>query len=83
VAMKRKPIKKDKSINDDGWNNDYFSDMGLNEWLTNCYRLKYEIESCRRGSYFSDKDTGEGMLENIKSLKEELEEIIETIEGDV
>ena len=79
--MKKKPFKKDKAIDNDGWNQNYFRDIGLTEWLVNCYRLKYEMDSCVRGSYFSNKDTGEGMLENLKSLKEELEEIIETMEG--
>jgi hypothetical protein len=51
--------------------------------LNNCNRLKYEIDNCRRGSYFSDKTTGKGMLENIESLKEELNEVIETMRGDV
>lgn len=79
--MKKKPINKDKAIKNDAWDNEYFKEIGLSEWLENCYRLKYEIDSCRRGAYFSNKDTGEGMLENVESLKEELEEVIETMES--
>ena len=79
--MKKKPINKDKAIKNDAWDNEYFKEIGLSEWLENCYRLKYEIDNCRRGAYFSNKDTGEGMLENVESLKEELEEVIETMES--
>ena len=79
----KKQRRHDKTWSGDGWNINYFESIGLNEWLNNCNRLKYEIDNCRRGSYFSDKTTGKGMLENIESLKEELNEVIETMRGDV
>ena len=56
---------KEPLIKDDGWNTDHGGIDDLIDRLNKCAELKYELENCVVGSYYS-----ESQMENGADLKE-------------
>ena len=66
---------------DDGWNRDFFKEIGLMDVLSNAENLSYEIENARRGSYFLGGEGVDDVIEACKELIEDLTVIIEDLES--
>lgn len=80
IEDKKEVIKeeRDPSISSDGWNKEYFDDIGLNNFLDETASLKYEIDGCIRGSYTSCK-TRDELEQYLIGLSVDLNDIIKSM----
>jgi hypothetical protein len=81
TPVKEKEIIKeehDPSIDDDGWNKEYFDDIGLTGFLEKTSGMIYEIQNCVRGANTGCK-TRDEIEHYLIELREELDSIIQGI----
>ena len=68
-------LKENKSpFSSDGWNEEWFYDIGLLDAITEIEAIAYEIRNARRGSYATD-----GTIEDIADQLFELAEIFNSV----
>jgi uncharacterized protein YdcH (DUF465 family) len=70
---------EDEFIDDDGWNELAFAEIGLIELIDDFDRINYEIRNCVRGGYGISGDTVEDLKDDLIQLRERLEDIIEKL----
>ena len=63
----------------DGWNEDYFEEVGLMDFIKNIERVAYEIRNARRGSYGLSGDTLEDLKSDLLALKDEFDDVINNL----
>lgn len=69
----------DEFIDDDGWNELAFDEIGLTDLIDNFDRINYEIQNCVRGSYGISGDTIDDLKWDLIQMRERLEDIIEKL----
>lgn len=67
----------------DGWNEDYFDENGVLSAMDLAAKISYEIRNARRGSYAIGEDSISAMAEVLEELRDELDDAIGNINGDV
>ena len=58
----------------DGWNDDWFEEIGMMEALAEAARIDYEIKNARRGSYATD-GTLSGLADQLSQLARTFNEL--------
>ena len=69
-------------IADDGWDEAYFDEKGLMDWMADVAALQYEIRNARRGSYGVNGDQLVDVVELLYSLEDALGSIIGDLSND-
>lgn len=64
----------------DGWNQEFFEEIGLIDLLDNFSRVTYELQNARRGSYGINGDTLEDLKDTLMELSEELQDMINNLD---
>ena len=78
--IKRNPLlmENESPFSRDGWNEEWFDEMGLLETFDEVAALYYEIKNARRGSYATD-----GTLEDLAGQIGDLGERLQSISGEI
>jgi hypothetical protein len=65
----------------DGWNKKALGEVGLLDWIQSVERIAYEIRNARRGSYGIDGDTDEDLIQTLKYVYDELNDVINRMDN--
>lgn len=78
--IKRNPLlnENESPFSNDGWNEDWFDEMGILGVLAEITALDYEIRNARRGSYATD-GTLEDLADQLGELGAKLQNMSDTI----
>lgn len=71
----------EEAFDGNGWNKDFFKEIGLMDVFSNAEDLSYEIENARRGSYFLDGEGVDDVIEACKEIIEDLTVIIKDLKS--
>jgi hypothetical protein len=68
---------------DDGWDQESLTDVGLIDWFDVVERIDYEIKNGRRGVYGIRGDTAVDLLNELRELRDALDNVIDSIEQQI
>lgn len=64
----------------DGWNHEFFREIGFLDFADTVTRMAYEINNARRGAYEISGDKWDDFVDDIEQLVEELNNFLEDIQ---
>jgi hypothetical protein len=64
----------------DGWNEDFFRDSGIEEFVDSVEKMAYDLRNCKRGSYCGELgDSPQSIYKFFSDLKYDIESILANI----